>query len=196
MKNILLIALFFISIFIFSCKSKTENAPATYNNDSIQFFQLKQFIESQINDVNKTPYFIYKIEVVGDKQDSTPINNALFNQYATTFLNIDLSDKKIKKYYKESTFEDESTKSFTINYSTQNKDLELQNLDIILDKDGETVKRILARKFINYKDSSAIEQLSWKPGERFMINRAVQLADNKEIQKQLIVVWNEKSTIK
>lgn len=196
MKTILFSFFTITTVILFACKNNSENAPTKYNNDTIQFFQVIQFIQSQIDDVNKTPYFIYKIEIVNNKQDSTPINNSLFNQYAVTFLSTDINDKKLKPYYKESTFEDESTKSFTINYSTLNKDLELQNLDIILDQDGKTVKRILARKFINYKDSSAIEQLSWKPGERFMINRAVQYVDNKETQKQVIVVWNEKSTIK
>lgn len=192
MKKFSVFVFYVFSLFLCSCKNNNDNTPTTYNNDSINFFQVKQFIQSQINEVNHTPYYIYKIEIINGKQDSSAINNVEFNQLSSTFLTPDINEKKLKHYYKESTFEDESTKSFTINYSTLNKELELQSVDIILGEDAKTLKRILARKFINYKDSSAIEQLSWKPGERFMINRSVQLPDNKEIQRQIIVVWNEK----
>ncbi len=196
MKIILIHLLGILSFLFFSCKSGSDNTPTKYNNDTINFFQIRQFIQSQINEVNKTPYYIYKIEIINGKQDSTAINTAIFNQFASTFLSTDINDKNLKPYYKESTFEDQSTKSFTINYSTLNKELELQNLDIILDEDGKNVKRILARKFISYKDSSVIEQLSWKPGERLMINKSVLTVGNNEIQRQIIIVWNEKSISK
>ena len=193
MKTFSAFVFFVLSLFLCSCKSNSSKKPETQNNDSINFFQVNQFIQSEINEVNHTPYYIYKIEIIDGKQDSSAISNVEFNQLSSTFLTHDINEKKLKPYYKESTFEDESTKSFTINYSTLNKELELQSVDIILGEDAKTLKRILARKFINYNDSSAIEQLSWKPGERFMINRSVQLPDNKEIQRQIIVVWNEKN---
>ena len=52
--------------------------------------------------------------------------------------------------------------------------MEVQNVDVLLEEDGETVKRIFIKKFFNYNDSSAIEQLSWKPNESFQIIRLVQ----------------------
>lgn len=180
-------------IYTFSCKNKANNSISKANeNDTTKFFQLTQFLEGQIKEVNATPFFIYKIDIHDNKQDSTPINTAIFNQVSRQFLAPDINDEKIKRYYTESIFEDQTTKSFTISYSTTNKELELQNVDILLDEDGQTVKRVLLRKYYNYPDSSAIEQLSWKPGENFQINRSVQKTGNSESSRQTIVVWNKK----
>ncbi len=111
---------------------------------------------------------------------------------AEQFMQPDISDLSIKKHYTESVFYDHSTKNYSINYSTTNNDLILQNVDILLQEDGKTVKRIFLRKFFNYPDSSAIEQLTWKPDEGFQINRLVQLPSEKELSRQISVVWNEK----
>jgi hypothetical protein len=175
------------------CNSKQNGAKSNENKiDTTKFFQLTQFLQSQIKEVNATPFFIYKIDILHNKHDSTPINTAIFNQVAKQFLAPDINDEKIKHYYTESIFEDQTTKSFTISYSTTNKALELQNVDILLDEDGQTVKRVLLRKYYNYPDSSAIEQLSWKPGENFQVNRSVQKAGDQESSRQTIVVWNKK----
>lgn len=162
-------------------------------DDTTKFFQLSQYLQGQIKEINATPFFIYKIDIINDHKDSTPINTAMLNQLSQQFLRPDINDEKIKQYYKESIFEDQTTKNFTISYSTTNKELELQNVEILLDENGETVKRIFLRKFYNYPDSSAIEQLSWKPGESFQVNRSVQRPGKTETSRQTLVVWNKNS---
>lgn len=162
-------------------------------NDTTHFFQVTQFIRSQIDEVNKTPYFIYKVSVINGKKDSTSINTPVFNQISAQFLTPDINDIAVKNYYIESIFHDQTTKSFTISYTTSNKTLEIQNLDVLLQEDGQTVKRIFIRKFFNYLDSTAIDQLSWKPGQSFEINRLVQNKENRETTYQTKVAWNEKS---
>jgi hypothetical protein len=175
-----------------SCKRRPGNEGGEENNkDTTRFFQVGQYLQSQIKEVNATPFFIYKIEIVNSKKDSTPINTAIFNQISKQFLYPEINDEKIKKYYIENIFEDQTTKSFTISYSTTNKELPLQNVEILLNEDGHTVKRLFLRKFYNYSDSSAIEQLSWKPGESFQINRSVQKPGNQESSQQTVVVWNK-----
>jgi hypothetical protein len=168
------------------------NEPASASNDTTKFFQLAEFINSQIKEINGTPYFIYKLTSEGDEKDSIGLTNAETTELAKQFTVPDLNDGAIKKFYTESVFFDETTKNFSINYSTANKELVLQNVDVLLKEDGKTVKRIFLRKFHNYKDSSAIEQLSWKPNESFQINRLVQLPSNQEVSRQTQVVWNAK----
>lgn len=185
----LLLALLFIA-----CKSDSRYGSSKSNeNDTTKFFQVTQFLQAQIKEVNNTPFFIYKINIHNDQKDSSSINTDNFNQLSKQFLTPDINDEKIKRYYNESIFEDQTTKGFTINYSTTNKELELQSVDILLDEDGQTVKRILFRKYYNYPDSSAIEQLSWKPDESFQVNRAVQKAGDSETKTQTMVVWNKKT---
>ncbi len=193
MKNFLIFFLISAS-FYFGCKQNGSKGMSNEEkkNDTTHFFQVAEFIEAQIAEVNKTPYFIYKIYIIDGKKDSTPINTALFNQISAQFLKPDINDKALKKYYIESIFHDQTTKSFTISYTTRDKQLEIQNLDVLLQEDGQTVKRIFIRKFFNYPESTALEQLSWKPGESFQVNRLVQKRDNKENTYETKVVWNEK----
>jgi len=182
-------------LFYYSCRqhAKHTNAREQVNNDTAKFFDVTHYIQSQIADVNKTPYFIYKLTVTNGKKDSVAINTDLFNTISVQFLKPDINDTAFKKRYTESIFHDLTTKSFTISYTSSDKQLEIQNVEVLLQEDGETVKRIFIRKFFNYSDSSAIEQLSWKPGQSFQINRLVQKTDNKEIAYQTNVIWNEKS---
>jgi len=186
---------FLISIvFYFGCRNSNNSSNGNNSQaDTTRFFQVTRFIKNEIEEVNKTPYYIYKLEVNNGKVDSTPINTAIFNQISTAFLHPDFNDESLKPKYKENIFEDQTTKSFTISYSTLDKNIEIQNVEILLKEDGQTVKRVFMRKFLNYSDSSAIEQLSWKPGERFQINRSVQKADNTESIRQTTVVWDQKS---
>lgn len=192
MKNLpaFLIILVFLHI---SCKrgaSKDSNALSKV--DTTKFFQIKQYLQSQINEVNSTPFFIYKIEITNNHKDSLPISTAAFNKISNQFLFPDINEPGIKNYYTESIFEDQTTKSFTISYTTTNKKLELQNVAVLFDEDGQTVKRIFIRKFYNYTDSSTIEQLSWKPNESLQVNSSTQKADQSETSHQIIVVWNKK----
>ncbi len=162
--------------------------------DTNPYFELKAYIESQIKEVNSVPYFIYKRHLSANRNDSMAIGNKEFNDLAKQFAETDLNDPSIKPFYIENVFHDATTKTYTLNYSTTNKELPVQNIDILLLEDAQSVKRIFMRRFYNYNDSSAIEQLSWKPNERFQINRLVQLGDGKETSSETIVVWNEKGT--
>lgn len=183
-----------LALVIASCKNDSAGGKGSGENDrdTTKFFQVNQYLLSQIKEVNATPFFIYRIDITNDRKDSIPINTTAFNKLSKQFLEPDINDEKFKHYYKETIFEDQTTKGFTINYSTTNKELPLQSCDILLSEDGRTVKRVLLRKFYNYSDSSAIEQLSWKPGESFQVNRSVQKGNN-ETTRQTIVVWNKKS---
>jgi hypothetical protein len=187
--------LLIVSLLYFSCSESGGTSERTNieKGDSIQFFQLKQYIESEIQEIDKTPFYIYKIEVTNGKKDSTAINTAVLKALSAPFAYADISKPSIKKNYKESVFHDQSTESYTISYSAITPDLEVQNIDVLLKEDGQTVKRLFIRKFINYGDSTAMEQLSWKAGESFRINRLVQMPNKSEIERQTVVVWNAKS---
>lgn len=183
------------ALFFYSCRQNNNhtNTSRAEKNDTTKFFQVSEFLKKDIAEVNQTPYFIYKITVVNGKRDSVAVNNDVFNRISAQFRTPDINDSKLKKHYTEAIFHDQTTKSFTMSYTTPDKDLEIQNIEVLLREDGETVKRIFMRKFLSYPDSSAIEQLSWKPGQSFQINRLVQKNNNKENSYQTNIVWNEKS---
>ncbi|MDB5192938.1 MAG: hypothetical protein JWQ96_2501 [Segetibacter sp.] len=190
--DICLLLILLIGVACKNKESKPIQAQAAAPVDTSRYFQVVDFVKSQINEVQKTPYYIYKLTVTNGKKDSVSINNQDLTVLAQPFLKADINASSIKPFYKEMIFHDQTTNSFTLNYTTANKDLEVHNIDVLLEDDGETVKRIFIRKFINYGDSSAIEQLSWKPNSSFQISRLVERPDNKETSYQTTVVWNEK----
>lgn len=193
MKKLLaLIPLFILTLF--ACRQKTnEQKQEIVTPDTTSFFHVNQFIEGEIAEVNKTPYFIFKKTITNDRKDSTPINSAQFTNLAQPFLTANISQPPLKQHYKESIFFDETTRNYAISYTASKKDLQVQLVDVLLDEDAESVKRIFIRKFYNYPDSSVIEQLSWKTGQSFQINRLVQIAGDKEKSYQTNVVWGTAS---
>ena len=192
MKKVI-IHLVVIGIVVLGCKGKSNQSAKDNKIDTSHFFQIDVIFQKDLKEIDATPYFIYKIKKIDGRKDSSAINTAILKQMAQQFFRPDISSNDLKPKYKESIFEDKTTGSITINYSTLDKELEVQTVDIIMKKDGETVKNIFIRKFFRYgTDSSAIEQLSWKPGERFQVVRSVQKKDKTETNYQTLVVWNEK----
>ena len=190
MKNIAFGILLFTGI-LSSCTQKSNESSITENKDTTKFFQLTEYLNLQISEVNKTPYFIYKIEIADGKKDSTVIERSVFNNLSQEFLDVGFEKPGMKKYYDESIFHDQTTKSFTISYTTTHKELPVQNVDILLEEDGQTIKRIFIRKFYKENENSIIEQLGWKPNHSFQKSRIVQLPDHKEKTYQTFVIWND-----
>jgi len=183
--------MFFILVTLVACKqqSSTEN-DVSDGVDTTRFFQVKDYFQNQVAEVNKTPFFIYKIVTVDGNRDSVPIDTRAFTELAKQFLQPDINDPLLKHFYHESVFRDQTTNSYTLSYNTANKTLPVQTIDVLLRDDAETVKRVFIRKFYHNSDSSVIEQLSWKHNEQFQVSRLVQTPDKKETSQQTLVVWN------
>ena len=195
MKQFLFIS--FSCIFLIcACKSKSNSKSSTNNqsdiNDTTTFFDVKGFFESEIKEVSTTPYFIYTtITKDNAKKDSMPLSTTGFVQLAQQFLTKDISRKDIKHFYKEDIFRDLSTKSVTFNYSTTNKELEIQNIDVLLDEETKKVNFVFIRANENFKDSTIINQLNWNRGKSFLINKSVLKNDGTKYSTQQYVSWNE-----
>lgn len=181
---------------LLSCKNKQEQkapaAPAsTATADTTKFFDVKGFIESEIKDVTTTPYFLYTITTRDDKKrDSAHVTTTEFVRLAQEFLAQDITQSELKPFYKEEVFRDLSTKSITFSYSTRNKDLDVQNIDVLLDEESNKVKFIFIRSQKITKDSTVITQFNWKRAKNFLINRSVLRSDGSKYSTQQFVSWN------
>ena len=194
MKQLLRLFLLLLVI-ISACKTKKaeQAAPAepTNNYDTSTFYDIKGFFESELKDVNTTPYFIYsKVTFDNHKKDSTPIKTKDFIKLAQPFLEKDITKKEIKHFYKEDVFRDLSTKCITFSYSTKNKELEIQNIDVLLNEETMSVKFVFIRTNQTIGDSNIITQMSWKTGKNFLINKTVIKSDGTKSITQQYVCWN------
>jgi hypothetical protein len=176
---------------LFSCKSKNE-VSTDEGKDTTTFYQVRQFVDSEINTLKLTPYLIYKLTVKGDSKDSVVIDTSQFIKLAYQFTENDINDPKIKKLYKETVFEDQSTKSYVLNYTTTDASIATKNIDVMLDNESQELKRIDMRKSYVRNDTAFDERLAWLPNRKFQI---IQIATkgNIELTKQTYVVWNDKN---
>jgi hypothetical protein len=189
MRSLLFLVLLFATP---GCLQKNSGSQAASNQDTVQFFQLAEYINEQIAEVENTPYFIYEKKTEQGNTDSFPITSKQFALMARPFAAADINSPPLKENYIENPFFDQTTKTYTLNYTAKDKTLEVQNIDVLLHEDAQTLKRIFIRKFYDYKDSTAMEQLSWKPNQQFEITRMVQQPGGTETIRQITVVWNDK----
>ena len=185
-----------LTILFLACKNNKVNTPApppqdnTY--DTSTFFDVKGFFQGEIKDVTTTPYFIYTTITQDErKKDSMHLTTTDFVQLAQEFLEKDITDQSIKHFYKEDVFRDLTTKSVTFSYSTKNKDLDVQNIDILLDEETNKVNFVFIRSNKTVGDSTIITQYNWKRGKNFLINRAILRSDGSRHSSQQFVSWND-----
>lgn len=174
-----------------SCNNKKAAEEVTYDNDSITFYPLRNFLQSQINDVSNTPYFIYALTTQQQKQDSTVITSQQFAALTTIFTRYTIDSPTIKKYYREDAFNDESTHSVTMSYTTRNKTLPVQQADILLDPATQKVKRIFLHIIQNSGDTTFIYKLGWKTDKSCSIAKTILTSAGTELTTQSTVVWND-----
>lgn len=183
--------LFCITIFMFSCgqnnnESKNKKLPST---DSTVFYPVQEYFLSQIKSVDSSMRPIRMVTTIDGRKDSAVISIEQFNKTAQPFLENNIADPLVKKYYRQSLFQDMTTGSYTFDYTSVNSSLPVQNLNVLLDTATQTVKRIFVSKIKIKEDSTITEKLSWKNNNSFLINRTIQLPKKREITEQIFVVW-------
>ncbi|MGI8952756.1 MAG: hypothetical protein ACR2FN_14365 [Chitinophagaceae bacterium] len=181
-------------IFFISCKqtSTEKETKKTSSKDTTTFFPVADYIQQQIKLVDSTPYFMYLISIRNGKKDSSQINTHQFDSLVQPFREIDISNPSIKKNYTESVFEDKSTQSYTLTYSTNNKSLSTQNIDVLLNEENQQVKRIFINCFYDNNDSAITQKLGWKSFHSCSIIRIIQYKNGKQSTEQNLIVWNDK----
>lgn len=189
MKKLLSILLLSCTI-IFLTRCKGHGNSITYTSDTVKFFPVNLYIKGQIARVDSFATNIYKV-TMGDNhvQDTVAITKEQFKQLAQPFLQYDINDKGLHKYYKENDFADETTESLTFNYTSLDSTLPLQSIDVLLSKDASQLKNVFYSIQKTTGDSTITEKAGWKNDKSFFINRSVQQGSKPPVMQQYIVVW-------
>ena len=189
------VGLIFTSIILYTCftlmschAKKQQAAPAA---DSTVYYPINNFIRQQIKQVDTTPYYVYRVLVMNGKKDSTTINRAVFDSLTKQFMLPELEEGALKKNFKESVYEDQSTNSITLTYTPKDSNTTVQNAMVLLDTASQNVKWVFINTLQNKGDSTIIQKIGWKGGASCYINRSVTHADGKAEEMQLNIVWNE-----
>lgn len=179
-------------LFLSSCKNNKQPTTQT-NTDTTSFFPVNDYLATDIKDVVQTPYFIYKKTIINNKQtDSIVISKKEFEQLANEFLQRNITAIALKSFYKPALFNDLSTKSITFTYTALKDDLPVRMVSVLLDDETNKLKHVFITAVTTNKDSTITEQLSWKAGKSFRINRFIEKANGSKTEESNFINWNDK----
>ena len=181
---------FYACFSLISCGNNKQPNTATAA-DSTVYYPINSFIRQQIKQVDTTPYYVYRVLVMNDKKDSSTISRAVFDSLAKQCMLPELEENNLRKYFTESVYQDESTNSITLTYTPKDNNNMVQSAMVLLDPDTQNVKWVFINTLQNGGDSTIIQKIGWKGGEKCYLNRSVTHADGKANNMQLNIVWNE-----
>lgn len=176
---------------IFSCSENTNETTGSQppSNDSVFIYPVQQYFYNQVKSIDSnTTITLIQIDTAGNEK-STVINKKEFLELSKPFFENNIADSSVKKYYRESVFLDETTGSYTFNYTSVNNSLPLRTMNVLLDTTNQQVKRIFITQTKTVAGIFITEKIGWKTDQSFFINRMLQLPENKESIQQISVLW-------
>lgn len=172
-------------------------AKKTQTADSAQkakaYFPVLDFIKSEIRYVDSLPVGIMKYTVENGVTDSTYIKAEEFHQLAQEFVMPELNKETFEKEFSETSFFDNTTQYSSFLYSTSNKDLAVQRIDVLAKPEDvvyNKVKSIYMEKHYEKVDSSITQKMYWKAAQSFQITTEIRTIKPEIISRQIKVVWN------
>jgi hypothetical protein len=183
-----------------ACHNQAHPASAANETDSLAakdsastlFFPVGDYLETEILYVDSTPLAVKRYTIQKERTDSAYIQPAEFNTLAREFLLPEFKDGSFQKNYTETSFVDKSTHSATFTYSTTDKTLPLQRVDVITVPGvrANKVKSIYIQKIIRTGDTAVVKKLYWRAGRNFQILTRTNVPGMPSVEKQVRVVWN------
>ncbi|MFI5153439.1 MAG: hypothetical protein ACHQET_08910 [Chitinophagales bacterium] len=158
------------------------------------YFPVKDYILSEIANVDSTPFAIFRIDIQNGKRDSAIIRTTEFDQLAKQFLLPELDSANLESSFTESSFLDQTTQSITFTYSRKNMLSGLQRIDVLASPDPgfDKVKSIYLEQSLGSGDSAMIKKMYWKARRRFEIVSIKTAGTHPEDVHQLKVVWDNR----
>lgn len=176
-----------------SCGNANNTAPEEKlpSNSSSVFYPVEEYFITQLLKADTAKEIKYLHKNAANITDSSVIDSIQLNKLAQPFFTDQINDTSIKKYYRESIFHDATTASNTFTYTSVNRALPIQSLDILLDTITDNVKHVFITKAYRKGDTLINEKLTWKTDLYFSIYRTVLVSD-KETSEQFNISWNSK----
>lgn len=147
--------------------SKEESKNLVATADTTSFYPIASYIKDQVKYFDSLGVRFSVATTEGTLKDSISSQLAAIMPMIQSFMEADISDSIQKINYKESVFRDAGTASLNINYTPLNTSVPIRNIDILMDDQTSIIKRLFIRKQFQSKDTTSIEQLSWKTNEGF-----------------------------
>jgi hypothetical protein len=177
-----------------ACGNHTSPAPPAQKEDSTgtSFLPVADYLRAEISYVDSTPLAIRKYTTRDNQKDSSFIQQEEFNRLSKEFLTPELAADSFFQNFSENSFLDKTTGYLSFTYSTRNKALPLQRVDVLAAPgvDMDKVKSIYLEKVFPAGDTIVVKKMFWQTGRSFLILTSLRLPGKAPLDSQLKVVWD------
>lgn len=187
MKKLVLII---SSCYLISCNNDSPDKNVVGAHD---FFPVNSFLEGQVHLVDSLGLPVLKVTKDSSKPDTSLLSFEEFKSLAREFMEPGINEPSFKKFYKETSFADQSMPSITFTYSTLNKDLVVQRVDVIIAPDpvlNDKVQTVYMENITSSGDTSVVKKMYWRTNKNFQIVSSRQVPGQPAIFKQVKVIWD------
>jgi len=191
MKNYLAIVFSFLTL---ACNNAPDSNKTEENSGEVSFFPTASFFAGQVKMVDSLQLPVLKFVTSNGHTDTTQITTREMGLMATDFLQTDLSGPELRKLYKEESFADQSISSITLTYSTKDRNLPVQRMDVLINPDpvlNDKVRSIYIEKLEKHGDTSVLKKMYWKTDKHFLIISSAKVDNDSAKITQLRVQWDQ-----
>jgi hypothetical protein len=178
----------------FSCNHRQQKKAPVDEVKSADFFPVGSFISGQVREVDSLGMPLIETITANHNTKTVVISAPEFRRLANEFIQSDISGAATKRFYKETSFADQSAPNVTLTYASTDKQLEVQRVDVIIRPDtlaSDKVQNIYIEKVSSRKDTSIVKKLLWNSDRNFQIITTRQAADHPPVTTHLKVSWEK-----
>lgn len=153
---------------------------------------MAEVLESEILYVDSMPLALHKFVTQAGHTDSSFIRVPEFNALALQFLCPEFHDGSFERDFTESSFIDRDTRAVTFTYSTPNRSLSLQRVDVIAIPQGAAhrMKSVYLEMNRVSGDSVILQKMYWRAARNFEVVSLIRIKGKPPVEQQLKVVWD------
>lgn len=192
MKPLLSILSFAAALFFYSCQSAETNPQLKSATDTIKFFPVTSFLQTQLIAIDSLPVTIMYVVTENSKSDTSWIKKNQRDSILKTFLVEEIKQDNLTDFFKESTFKDETINAITLTYDAFGKipdSIHIRHWDVYIDPDKGKVKKIYIEK--EFLKEGIQQHLIWQSDQFAKIITLKATEKNKlTVVKEEKIVWD------
>ena len=197
--------IFFSTIIILSiagCSSSTNKKipapptpPSTVNElKKDSFFPVTSFLKGQMIVLDSLPITPLHTITINNKTDSIWIKKKELTSFLANFLSFEINETNLIKYFKESSFKDQTLNAITFTYdpvTTLPDSILLRHWDIYIDPESGKIIKVYIVKQLKEKEGIVTQQLTWKTNNWATITTLQNSPNgNTQLLKEDKFIWN------
>ena len=153
-------------LWLAACGNK-KNAPEQ-EAAAQPFFPIADYINGQLQGIKKENAKIVRFTTFNGVTSSKLVEFSDMQKEAAQFTSPDITQPPLSTRYKEASFADQSVPNITLTYSTPDRSLEIQRVDVILEPDPEASDKVKTIYIEKLKGNRQLKLL-WTADAHFQI---------------------------